>query len=229
MEATIRVTLMLPTNGRIQYLAPTIASARVCLGHQIDHAVIVVDSNVSPEFRKWVEAETVGLAPVVEVIESAPGFCHAIQAGWHHIATLPTDFVFHLEDDYIFVEPPDLAAMAELLDTHPELCQVSLKRQAWNSDEVAAGGMIEVWPEALFTEVSDGRLIWTQHRVWFTTNPSIYRRSLLDRGWPDGPNCEGLFTVTLWQDGAVHSAIWGAKNDPPRVIHIGQNRTGDGY
>lgn len=223
------ITLLTPTNGRVEYFTRAIASARENLIDQIAHAVIVVNSDAGQDFVEWVEQETRGLTPEVDVIESEPGFCKAIQAGWSHIAKLETDFVFHLEDDYEFAEKTDLSSLVAILTRHPELIQVSLKRQAWNSAEQAAGGLLEAWPDGLFVEHCDGEPAYIAHRVWFTTNPSLYRRSLLERGWPDGPNCEGIFTVSLWQDGEIYSAIFGKKDDPPRVIHIGEQRTGTGY
>ena len=48
---------------------------------------------------------------------------------------------------------------------------MSLKRQAWNKHESAAGGIVEADPNELWLE-SDGLATWTEHRKYFTTNPS---------------------------------------------------------
>ena len=68
----------------------------------------------------------------------------------------------------------------------------------------------------------------SRHRRFFTTNPSVYRASLCERGWPQEPHSEGVFTHRLLADG-FDFAFWGGRFDPPAVTHIGAERTGRGY
>lgn len=156
------------------------------------------------------------------------GFAGAIQHGWDQILDLQADYVFHLELDFVFREPVDLAGMIRLLERHPHLAQVSLKRQPWNEREQAAGGIIEADPHD-FTEVRDPHSVWVEHRRYWTTNPSVYSTRWCRLGWPQEPQSEGLFTHKLLRDPMLRFAIWGARLDPHRVTHIGDTRAGAKY
>jgi hypothetical protein len=163
----------------------------------------------------------------VEIIddEHRLGFAGAIAAGWCEI---DCEYVFHLEDDFVFDAPVPVEDMIRLLKRHPELTQVSLKRQAWSPEERAAGGIVECHPED-FDEVSDEQATWTEHRSYFTTTPSVYPAQLCELGWPQCPHSEGIFTHQLLEDPALRFAIWGGKFDAPRCEHIGEVRAGCGY
>jgi hypothetical protein len=153
------------------------------------------------------------------------GFAGAIAEGWRQIAT---DYVFHVEADFVFNAPVPLAEMVAVLKRRRYLAQLSLKRQAWNEEEKAAGGIVECHPED-FEQVTDHGDIWTEHRRYFTTNPSLYPASLCRQGWPQVENSEGIFTHLLLEDPKMRFGIWGPKFAPPLVEHIGQERAGVGY
>jgi hypothetical protein len=169
-----------------------------------------------PGFDQYIE---------VEDQEHRLEFAGAIREGWREV---DCDYVFHLEDDFVFHEPVPVAEMVALLERRPELAQVSLKRQAWSPEECAAGGIVECHPGD-FDEVSDDRATWTEHRSYFTTTPSVYSARLCELGWPQCPHSEGIFTHRLLEDPALRFAIWGSKFDAPRCEHIGEVRAGCGY
>lgn len=155
------------------------------------------------------------------------GFAGAIQKGWEEILNRDADFVFHHEADFLFNEPIALHQMISALKAKPSLVQMALKRQPVNAEEAAAGGIIEAHPED-FHQVTHAGLVWTEHRKFFTTNPSVYPANLCALGWPDPPEAEGHFWLRLAEDPSVRAALWGAKTDPPKVEHIGE-RIGWGY
>lgn len=167
---------------------------------------------------------------VVQVLDRTHslGFAGAIEKGWKGVLRTGADYVLHWESDFIAKAPVPVEEMVALLERRPHLLQVSLKRQAWNERERAAGGIVEADPDD-FTEMHDGAT-WTEHRRYFTTNPSVYPASLCSLGWPQKPHSEGLFTHALLAvDPKIRFAIWGAKFDPPMVEHIGEVRAGVGY
>lgn len=201
-------------------------------------------------FARAVGAKQLGNLIVAKVTvddrQHALGFCGAIQAGWAELRRLheeePFDYVFHLEEDWAFNRPLDLAAMARCLDLRrdhaeppilaPDLAQISLRRNAVNSAEITAGGLVELWPdEYLDTSHGDGtdggELHYLEHALYFTTNPSLYRYSLLAHPWPNPPGCEREFTEQLLERG-YHFAVWGERGDEPWITHTG-HRTGRGY
>ncbi len=153
------------------------------------------------------------------------GFHGAVQAAWDLVPD-DADYVFHLEDDFIFQEAVPIDQMIWLLENKPWLAQVSLKRQAVNEEEKAAGGIVEAHPDD-FEERSENEIDYTVHKRYFTTNPSLYRADLCKRGWPQVPHSEGIFTHQLLNDD-YSFAIYGKKHAPPMVEHVGI-RQGKGY
>jgi hypothetical protein len=153
------------------------------------------------------------------------GFAGAIQQAWNQVQT---DHVFHFEADFKFNQAVPLAEMIALLDRAGHLVQVALKRQAWNPEERRAGGIVELNPGD-FHERVDGDSTWTEHRRFFTTNPSVYHADLCRRGWPQVPHSEGVFTHQILAESSLAFAFWGAKFAPPAVHHIGDERAGGGY
>lgn len=232
------VALLVITNGRPGLLAKTLRSAKRYLrGGQIEDAVIVDDTpglgHSRPDFsRHFADFDCV-------VRTGGRGFAAAIAAGWvallerrgdrHDADETYPSFVFHLEDDFVFECAVPLDTMQRVLLAKPSLVQLALRRQAVNADERAAGGVIEQHPEAYTTHVLDGA-VWLEHRLFFTTNPSLYRISLCERGWPNVPKSEGLFTHTLLaEQPEARFGYWGPKEAAPMVTHIGEQRTGTGY
>lgn len=220
------ILLTVVTDGRDAVLARTIASLRADLAGPITRRVMYDDTGDS-DHRLYLA----GLYPEFEVIQhpaGRQGFGGAIRAMWSHIGVGPERFVSGWEDDFTLNRPLDLRPMAAVLDARPHLAQLVLKRQPWNAEEHAAGGIIEQHPDD-YTEASMGDAVWTEHRRFWSTNPSLYRRSVLSRGWPDVEHSEGHFSIDLFSDPDVRCAFWGAKADPPWVHHIGDVRAGVGY
>lgn len=221
-----RIHLMVITNGRGPLMLQTIDSAEKNLIGPIASRTIIDDSQ-KPAYADWLERMFPNFLQYHAPISR--GFAGAIQSGWARIPG-DADCVLHLEDDFTFTEPVDLEAMAAVLGRHPHLAQLVLKRQPVNDLEAAAGGVIECWPDEYVdkTDYATG-VTWCEHRLFFSTNPSLYRRSLTEVGWPDAPASEAKFTQLLLQDPDARFAFWGAKTDPPKVTHIGSHRTGTGY
>jgi hypothetical protein len=219
------ITLLVMTDGRKDCLLETLASFEQMVAGPIERRIIHDDSG-DPAYRSWL-SET--FAPDFAVIGGArAGFGGAIHRAWNLLAHTPEQFVFHLEDDFTFNRPIDLADLAEVLDQHPHLVQIALRRQPWNDEEKAAGGIVEQHPGD-YTEVSLNGFSWLEHRRFFTTNPSLYRTDLCRGGWPDVGNSEGIFTHQLLADPEVRFGFWGSRDSGEWVTHIGQERVGTGY
>ena len=228
------VAVLVITDGRDDYLAESVRSALGSLTGPIVEWWMFDDTG-RDDYRQ-------GLArryPTFRHINAGPrqGFGGAIRGAWAHLAEQSTArYVFHLEGDFTFCRPVDLGPLTTLLDTRPHLAQVALVRQPWNDAERAAGGLLAAHPGAFTPHADRHGHQWLEHRLWWTTNPSMYRRSLLAVGWPDGPQSEGLFTHRLLEDGTpetepAHLAFgyWGQATDPPWVDHIGHRRAGRDY
>jgi hypothetical protein len=222
------VVVLVFTDGR-DYIFETLPAWREILAGA---TVLINDDSADPAHGDRLEAAFPDYA--VLRWESRGGFGGAISRAWDWAGLCDPEYIFHLEDDFLPVDVPSIDALAGLLARHPELVQVALLRQAWNSAEVEAGGLIEMDP-AGYEVRGDSYCSWLEHRKFFTTNPSLYRASLLRFGWPAGERSEGVFTHRLllggspevWS-GAVRFAYWGGDR-APRVSHIGHLRIGKGY
>ncbi len=221
------VCLLVITDGRDDVLAETIASLRAALTGPITRRVMYDDTG-DADHRAYLTARY----PEFEIVQhpaGRQGFGGAIRTAWRHVGTGPERFIWHHEDDFILNRPLDLHPLMRLLDGYPRLAQVALRRQPWNDAERAAGGVIEQHPDDYEEVPGVGCVGWLEHRRFFTTNPSLYRRSLCARGWPDTEHSEGHFSIDLFSDPEVYCAFWGGRADPPWVHHIGAERVGLGY
>lgn len=229
------IDVLVMTDGRDAELAVTLESLARHVTGPIDRVWLHDDTGDEPH-RGRLEHDPRGY----RVIGRGPrrGFGGAITHAWGVVADCTrARFLFHVEGDFEFRRPVDLAAMAAVLDRHPYLVQMALRRQAWSAAERAAGGVVEQraaeyvdasWPAAR-SPGADG-VEWLEHRLFFTTNPSLIPMWLVRQGWPTGPQSEGRFAMHLFGNSPdARAGYWGARTDPPWVEHIGHQRIGTGY
>jgi hypothetical protein len=225
----VSATVVVFTDGRRAYIERTIASFEEQVTGAIGDRVIHDDSGDDAN-HAWLR-ETFPEWRVIWHQHGRRGFGGAINNAWRHLAdhaSSQDDFVFHLEDDFLFNRAVDLDAMARVLAARPYLVQLALRRQPWNDDERAAGGIVEQHPDD-YLEQTDGEHVWLEHRRFFTTNPSLYRRGLCTQGWPTGDHSEGRFGIRLTADPDVRFGYWGSRDSGEWVEHIGAERAGCGY
>lgn len=220
------IALVVFTDGRDDCLTRILAAADEMLEGPVTERWIHDDTG-DDLHRAWIEAQWPAYRQIGD--GHRRGFAGAIRHVWLTInRTSRARFLFHLEDDFVIRRPVDLAAMVTVLDRHPHLAQLALRRQPWNDAERAVGGVVEQHPDAYVERHEDGAS-WLEHRLFMTTNPSLYRRSLLELGWPDVPQSEGIFTHQLLRDPDLRFGFWGARASGEWVKHIGTVRAGVGY
>lgn len=227
------IVLLVMTDGRRDCIAQTIPSFldRVDRPDLLAELVIHDDSG-DPGYGGWL-LDTFG--PLGFRVVSTPGrsgFGGAIRSAWTHLrAETTSPFVFHLEDDFIFQRTVPIFDMAEVLAHHPHLVQMALRRQPWNAEEQAAGGIVEMHPTDYVDAQGYGGHQWLEHRRNFTTNPTLYRRALIDEfEWPTGTESEGHFGFRVLERRDVEPfAYWGARDSGEWCHHIGRDRVGTGY
>lgn len=232
------IAIVIIGDGRDAYLRQCVGSLGQLYGPISEQWMY--DDSGSPAYRK----ELASRYPSWRHINGGArqGCAGAFQQVWRQVnAGTRADFVFLIEQDFRFVRPIQLSAMAGLLDDRPYLAEVALLRQPWNSEEKRAGGIVEWHPDWYMdmTDVKDRkRRYWLEHRS-FTTNPCLFRRSLLGVPWPDHrPEAysEGVFSHHIHTDGIpgipgsqVRCAYWGKRGSGHWVEHIGYERIGTGY
>lgn len=160
--------------------------------------------------------------------EDSEGFCKATARLWEKCAEADVNFVFWLEYDFLIKRTIKLAPIAALLIEEPELAQVAFIREPVNEVEVAAGGVYQMHPPTDYTPFAVNGHRWLEHRINFTTNPSLMRRQVMeDNPWPNyASECEGKFSADFLARG-YRFAYWGGGE--PWVQHMGPMRTGHSY
>ena len=137
--ADCRIAVLVITDGRDEYLLRTVRSAMTNL--------------CGPITEWWMYDDTGDYVYRDSLVRRWPTFVHinggarqgfggAIRAAWAQVADRSTvDYVFHLEADFEFRRPVDLAGFATVLAARPHVAQMALVRQPWNDVELAAGGL----------------------------------------------------------------------------------------
>lgn len=217
------ITLLVRTDGRDELLFRTIESAQANLIGPITRRVVHTDAGLAH----------VGflqeMLPTWEIIGGERlGFGGALNRAWRHVAAGSEPFLFDLEDDFDFMRPVELNPIIDVMIWHPYVVQMALRRQPVAEIERAAGGVVQQWPEA-YTEVHWKEWRWLEHRLFLTTNPSLWRKSRCAHGWPTGEHSEADYSAQTFQNPTLYSAYWGALESGEAVHHTGSERKGHGY
>ena len=224
------IALVVFTDGRREHLPWTVPSFDGYTTGPVSERYIVDDSG-DPENHEWIRRVFPEFELVIHESGERQGFGGAIRTGWDHLRRHSTaSHIFHLEDDFTFNRPVDLLDLAAVLSQRPNVAQVALRRQPWNEHEALAGGIVEQHPDA-YTDHEDGHgRAWLEHRQFFTTNPTLYRRSLIEENeWPEGRDSEGRFSIALLGDEDLRFAFYGRRDSGEWVQHNGNTRNGTGY
>jgi hypothetical protein len=181
------------------------------------------DESIRGEIRTIVEP----LGFYVAGPTDRPDYTRSMQELWRYLNRRAIgEFVFQAEDDFTFDRPVDLLPMAQLLRDDPNLTQIALLRHAAYESERQKGGILG-WPEADFTRRGENGTSRLEHRLFWTANPSLFRKSLTKVPWPAAPSSERRFADALFKDPRAVSSFWG--RGEPWITHVGEVRAGAGY
>jgi predicted nuclease of predicted toxin-antitoxin system len=224
----VSVPVIVLTNGRRDCITQTIPSISRHLSGTGD--MVVVDDSGDANFRAWL-ADAFPDALVTAVASDPAGYWRAMRTVWDIARGSGADACWFHEDDFVLNEDVDLTDLSHVLGKQPHLTQLALLRQAWFTNEIVQGGLIEALEAQgqRFEEHTDGQDHWVEHRACFTGNPCLIPRRTFERDWPEGPWSESRFGAELFRDPHARGAYWGRRTDPPRVEHIGHQRVGHDY
>lgn len=222
------VTLVLHTGGeaanwpaRRGYLERSIASLTEHVTGPIVQRVVYDcwgDPDIRAELARLVEPlgfYVVGPAAPVD-------FTGGMQAMWGYLRKRAKGaYIFQVEDDFTYQRPVDLSELIVGLRSDPNIVQMALLRDTYPAEKEAGG--ILGRPTAAFVQ----RRMWLEHRLFWTNNPSLFRKSLTDVSWPSGHHSETLFGKSLFTNAKARSAFWGQGEE--WISHIGSIRAGVGY
>ena len=224
----VSVTVLVMTDGRLDCLTESLPSLTRHLHGDVDQWVIHDDTG-DPDHHAVLQQ----LSPTWRVITTAQraGFGGAYRHAYDWLLAHTTSgYVFSTEDDFVLTRDVDLTEMAFVLSHRAGLAQLALRRQPWNAEERAAGGIVECHPDR-YADYHDHRdNQWLEHRLFYTTNPSLIPRSVLAaHRWPTVPGSESVFSAGLFADPTTRSGFWGSRASGEWVQHIGAHRRGHGY
>jgi len=211
-----RISLVVITDGRQSCIEQTINRLNQIIKYSFFEKIIINDSgdigyhnfliNRFPEFR-------------VVSHEARRGLAGAVVSAWDSVSK-EADYIFHLEDDFIFEKFIDIDYMAFLLKSNPHLVQMALVRASVNPLEEQVGGFV-------FQHLSDYQQkdSYFEHRRLFTLNTCLYPISTVQTGWPEHGG-ESEFTSKVHSINKDYRfGFFGNIYDPPSVTHIGKQRS----
>ena len=215
----MNTTLLVFTDGRADCLLRTIQSFELNLNGQLN-PLLMIDDSANPGYAEWLDSNFQDY--LITHNSKRLGFAGAVQRGLS-LLLKDTDYVFWLEDDFVLNRKVNIDEMTTILESHPYLAQVVLKRQPINSEERDAGDILALHPQDYIDKEG-----WVEHSRNFSTNPNLTPYRITRLGWPNAPDSEKKFSQMLIKNG-YQFAYLGQKSDSPLVEHIGTERVGNGY
>ncbi len=223
-----KVLLGVIGNGRKALLDKTLASLKENVNYPFLNKIMINDTGRTG-YALQLEEQYAGEWHIISH-QFNEGLSGSIRSLWAAARLYDVDYIFHVEEDFTFNQPIDIDSMRNILEFNPNIAQVALKRQPCNPAEIEVGGFMQQDPDSY--EVSGLRSLdgddsdWVfhaKHRNFFTLNPCLYPRWVIDLGWEQGWG-EKEFGERLFADANVQCAFLGKVNDPPLVDHIGNYR-----
>lgn len=211
-----KISLVVITDGRQACIEQTIDRFKQVINYNFFEKLIINDSG-DPRYHNFL----VNRFPEFNVVshEQRRGLAGAVQSAWSSVNP-EVDYVFHLEDDFLFNKSIDIAHMSFLLRTNPQLVQMALVRASVNPPEEEVGGFVFQHLED-YSQKED----YFQHGRLFTLNPCLYPMSTVKMGWPDHGG-ESEFTTKVHSiDKDYRFGFYGNIYDEPLVTHIGGRRS----
>jgi len=160
-----KISLVVITDGRQSCIEQTIDRFNEVINYSFFEKLIINDSG-DPRYHDFL----VNRFPEFNVVshEQRRGLAGAVQSAWSSVNP-EIDYVFHLEDDFLFNKSIDIAHMSFLLKTNPQLVQMALVRASVNPPEEEVGGFVFQHLED-YSQKED----YFQHGRLFTLNPCLY-------------------------------------------------------
>jgi hypothetical protein len=223
----MKVLLGIIDNKRPDYLSKTISSLEDNIDFDFTAKVLIDDSG--DEIYSQYLLDVYGDKYSIISHPENKGLSGSIRTLWSLAKDLNVDYVFHLEGDFTFNEKIDIYNLHKIFGVEQHLAQIALKRQPVNLEEAKFNGFMNMDPSAYQDKfIPEINYYWVEHRKFFTLNPSLYPKWVIELGWENGWG-EKEFTDRLLADSLVKCGFYGEKSDNPRVHHIGDFRAGNWF
>lgn len=170
-------------------------------------------------------AGLIGPTTVIDDRGHRLGMAGAVKAAWHWATGEGVDYLFHIEEDFVFRRDFSLMAVMFALNWGRDLAQMVLKRQPWSTEELTAGDILGVFGRLEEQDMHTdglGTVRWVAHRHIFSLNPCLIPWEVFSEGYYDGNEAEA--TQELLRR-SYRFGMFGGVNDPPIVEHVGHVRS----
>lgn len=215
-------TLLIMTNGRREYFEQMLSTLRKLHGNFT--RTLIHDDSGDSDYKRWLG----GLGYEVRATNKI-GFIGAMISAWDKLKEDSNKWVFHLEEDFLIMEDIYLDNMMDVMNHNDYIKQIVLSRQLITERKIKKGGIV-IPANERFTDKTDDTNHWVEHRINFSCNPCLYKKSLIyEYPWLNVPRSEHEYGHILFKDLDARCAYWGKSTDKPKVEHIGKNRTGFNY
>lgn len=221
----MKISLIIRTDGRREYLPLAVASAEDHLKADFDQLYIIDDSG-DPDYVQWLETSFPNFTVVAHSVRLGMNECARTMV--RTAVASSSEFVFSTEDDFCFPSTVNVKKMARLLHCEDHLGQLVLKRQPVNDVESAHGGFMQAFPER-YTERSCPIGNWVEStQTMFSGNPSLVRvaaiKDATDIEMPSSDTYEVPVGLSMFENG-YSLAFYGKIDDKPRCEHLGSTRS----
>ncbi len=205
------VTVVLTSCGRLDLLERTIKSLPLFFWHRLPYKILVDDSGDQEVHKELTKQKESGYLVGWDLIlhDKNLGQGHAID---HAYEKVDTEFIFHMEDDWEFIEYEFIRRGLIILDENKDLVQVTIRRSTTPHK----------WHEKSYNEGDlEYNILISGYNGWpgYSYNPSIVRKSCYDQIKPIGDKNErdlGLMYNKL--------GLLSAVTKVDSVRHIGDGR-----
>ena len=211
-----KVSLVVITDGRQSCIEQTIDRFNEVIDYDFFEKLIINDS-ADPRYHNFLVKRFSEFTVISH--EQRRGLAGAVQSAWASVNS-ESDYVFHLEDDFLFNQSINIQDLITLLESNTYLVQMALVRAPVNPPEEEVGGFV-------FQHISDylQKDKFFEHGRLFTLNPCIYPMSTVEIGWPDHGG-ESEFTSKVHSiNNNYRFGFYGDIYDKPLVTHIGGKRS----
>lgn len=210
------VSLIVITDGRQHCIDKTIPSLYQNINYNFYEKIIINDSGDS-RYNQYLKSKF----PEFNIVSHIDrrGLAGAVQSAWSCISK-ETDYIFHLEDDFIFNENINIQQMIDILEYNNHLVQLALVRAPVNPPEEEVGGFVF---QNLHSYSQKDQFF--EHGRLFTLNPCLYPYSTTLIGWPDHGGESEFTSLVHSKNSNLLFGYLGNIYDAPKVTHIGGIRT----
>lgn len=217
-------------NGRRGYLERTIASWQANLKEKPYKQIIFDDSGKHEYFNSLSQKYSKDFE-VVEITNNAMGHAGAMKFIFSYLKQIDVDYFVQVEEDWMLFRELPVSEIMDTLENNKHLSQMRLPRAVWYNPQyykdIESGSLLKNHldlPGVSWLK-KDKWFEWRGPRYFWTHNPSVFHRSILDNDYPQilthGQH-EGEFGKMLLDKNPEYmSGFWATNIYDAYILHIG--------